>query len=121
MTIEQPEKQARKKQYVTIFTIFAVVLLVVSGIHLSSIFTSGANSENVPDFIYHLILAAGMFGVARLVKVGKRAVIYLLVFIGVIQVSYSLWMGRGFNPITIIIIATFIWQMVNLSKAGELT
>ncbi|MEM7114793.1 MAG: hypothetical protein AAF614_20325 [Chloroflexota bacterium] len=94
---------------------------MVSGIHLFSVLTAGATTENISDFIYHLVLAAATFGASQLVKAGKRNVIYLLGIIGVIGVAYSLAMGRGFNPVTIIITIYFIWQMNNLSNNGELT
>ena len=120
MTTPQTEKQHRSPQFVRLFTMISIVLVVVSGIHFSSILTSGATTENIADSIYHLVTAAAFFAASRLVKAGRRFVIYFLGIVGVLVVSYSLMMGRGFNPIMIVIFATFIWQMTTLSKNGEL-
>ena len=120
MTTQQTENQKLRPRYIRLFTIIAIGLVIISGIHISSILTSGPTSENIADSIYHFVAALGFFGVSRLVKSGKRAVIYLLGVIGVFAISYSMFMDRGFNPIMILIIATFIWQMLSLSKNGEL-
>ena len=116
MTTQQTENQKLRPRYIRLFTIIAIGLVIISGIHISS----GPTSENIADSIYHFVAALGFFGVSRLVKSGKRAVIYLLGVIGVFAISYSMFMDRGFNPIMILIIATFIWQMLSLSKNGEL-
>ncbi|MCI0393922.1 MAG: hypothetical protein L0332_16020 [Chloroflexi bacterium] len=121
MITQQADNQSRRLQYVRLFTIIAAGLVVVSGIHFSSILTSGPETVNVADTIYHLVAAVGFFICSRLVKAGKREVIYLLGVIGIIAVLYAAIMGRGFNPIMILIDGFFIWQMLNLSKAGELT
>ena len=121
MTTQQAEKQNRRPQYVRIFTIIAIGLVIVSGIYFISILNFGSTTEKIADSIYHLVAAAGFFGASRLVKSGRHIVIYLLGFIGIFAVLYSLMMGRGFNPITIMIQGYFIWQMLNLSKNGELT
>ena len=120
MATQQPKKQNRRSQYARLFTIMTIALIIISAIHFASILTSGPATENIADTIYHLVMAAGFLGVSRLVKGGKRTVIYLLGLIGVIAVSYGLMMERGFNLILIVVIAFFIWQMLNLAKNGEL-
>ena len=120
MSDQPAEREIGKERYVRLFRILAIGLIVVSGIHLFSVLTSGATTENVGDFIYHLIIASATFGAAQLVKAGRRTVIYLLGIIGIIGVAYSLAMSRGFNPVTILITIYFIWQMNTLSKNGEL-
>ena len=121
MSIQETQKPDRKSQYVRLFTIISIGLLVVSGIHLWSVVTNSSVTESTADFVYHFISAVGFFVASRMVKNGKRAVIFLLGLIGLASVIYSIAMGRGFNPVTLIIQAIFIWQMVNLSKIGELT
>ncbi|MFQ5399320.1 MAG: hypothetical protein ACE5E7_06940 [Anaerolineae bacterium] len=121
MTTQKLEKGNRKSQYARLFLIIAVGLIIAGGIHLYSALTTEPTTVNIADSIYHPVMAVAFYACSKLVKVGKRQVIYLLVFIGIITIFYGLLMGRGFNFFNLAISAYFIWQMFNLSRDGELT
>lgn len=119
MSPHELQTTRRKAQYVKLFALIAIGLLLVSAIHLWSILTNKATTADVVELIYHLVGATTFFIASKLVKNDKRAVIFLLGAIGIGAVVYSIVMGRGFNPMVFIIQAFFIWQLLGLWKNDD--
>ena len=115
--VNTPDKNT---QYSKLFLFLAIGLLVVGIIHLSSALGAAPPETAIADTIFHIVMAIGYFACSRLVKAGKRLVIYLLVLFAIAAILYGLLLERGFNYIILAIDVYFIYQMVQLLKRGNL-